>query len=241
MCACATKPPVTKWQRQATRRLLKASSLPLADARGSVRSVGVFFSILLVRLTTYSLKKTEEYHSGQQKCSVASVISKMLIVLSLVSGVGLYQPVLAAGIGADKTGTVKKGPSEPRNPGDAQIERNLKARLAKSKLSADHFSYSVSQGAVTIEGTTNVMQHKGVMTRMAKASGATAVHNNIRISDAAKAKAVATLAKGRNTTQSAISDAAISPAPSGARSAPTLAPAAAPIPRATVLAPGSMH
>ncbi len=86
----------------------------------------------------------------------------------------------------------------PRNPADAQIERTIKNKLVKSKMNSEHFTVSVVKGVATIEGVTNVMQHKGAMTRMAKSSGATSVQNNIRISDAAKNKAVASLAKGRS-------------------------------------------
>src|SRR5262249_23358626 len=125
---------------------------------------------------------------------LAFVIQRFVVVLLLVAASGLSQPVLAAVSGA--ANSAKKTPAEV-NSSDSQIERTMRAKLAKSKLSADHFTFSVSQGVVTIEGTTSVMQHKGVMTRMAKSSGAVAVHNNIRISDAAKAKATANLASGR--------------------------------------------
>src|SRR6185312_16472795 len=73
---------------------------------------------------------------------------------------------------------------------------------SKSKLAADHFSVSVSRGIVTIEGSTDVPQHKGVMTRMAKASGALAVRNNIRVSTAGKAKTTGALAKARAKSRS---------------------------------------
>jgi hypothetical protein len=46
-----------------------------------------------------------------------------------------------------------------------------------------------------------VVQHKGTATRMAKTAGAVAVVNHIQISDAAKQKAAANLAKGRRRAQ----------------------------------------
>ncbi len=80
---------------------------------------------------------------------------------------------------------------------DAAIEQDLKDRLSKSKLAADKFTVSVKGGVATLEGKTDVVQHKGTATRMAKAAGATSVVNNIQVSDAGKAKAAATLKKGK--------------------------------------------
>ena len=58
------------------------------------------------------------------------------------------------------------------------------------------------QGGVAFwEGQTDVVQHKGAATRMAKAAGALQVVNNIKISDPAKAKAAENLAQGRRRAQ----------------------------------------
>ena len=81
---------------------------------------------------------------------------------------------------------------------DAQIERNIRARLAKSKMAAtEHFTVSVQNGVAVLEGKSNVIQHKGVATRLAKLGGALAVQNHIQISEEAKARAAAKLAKYR--------------------------------------------
>ena len=56
---------------------------------------------------------------------------------------------------------------------------------------------SVQNGVATIEGKTDVIQHKGVATRLAKTGGALAVQNHIQISEAAKEKAAAKLAQYR--------------------------------------------
>jgi hypothetical protein len=122
--------------------------------------------------------------------------------------------------------------TQPKTPADAQIERSIKNKLSKSKLSADHFTVTVTKGVATIEGSTNVMQHKGVMTRMAKSCGAVDVHNNIRISDAAKAKAVANLSKATSSKNKATTAAHATAAPSSSSTAPATP---ATIPRATVL------
>jgi hypothetical protein len=81
---------------------------------------------------------------------------------------------------------------------DSQVERDIRARLARSpKISLDKFTVKVQGGIATFEGKTNVIQHKGVATRMAKAAGAKAVVNNIQISDAARKQAADRLAEGR--------------------------------------------
>lgn len=120
---------------------------------------------------------------------------------ALVLAVALAGPGQAASV-ANTAATVNKPAAKPvARPGllsDAQIERNIKAKLAKSKISAtEHFTVSVHNGVAVWEGKTNVIQHKGVATRMAKTGGAVAVQNNIQISDAAKAKAAARLAQFR--------------------------------------------
>lgn len=85
----------------------------------------------------------------------------------------------------------QRGPAPP----DVQIEQTIRTKLAKSKIGKDGFRFSVRHGVVTWEGTTNVMQHKGSATRMAKAAGAVQVVNNIQISSSAKAKGTANLKK----------------------------------------------
>ena len=80
---------------------------------------------------------------------------------------------------------------------DAQIERDLRDRYAKSKMAAKKFTFRVQGGVVTIEGKADVIQHKGAMTRMARTSGARAVVNRIEISEAARAKAAARLDASR--------------------------------------------
>jgi osmotically-inducible protein OsmY len=71
---------------------------------------------------------------------------------------------------------------------DAEIEATIKAKLGKSKIGQDGFQIHVKDGVATWTGTTNVMQHKGAATRMAKTAGAIHVTNNIKISDDAAQK-----------------------------------------------------
>jgi hypothetical protein len=84
---------------------------------------------------------------------------------------------------------------------DAQIEAVIRAKFAKSKCGPDKFTVRVQGGVATIEGRTEVVQHKGSATRMAKTAGAIAVNNHIQISDAAKQKAAGNLEEGRRRVQ----------------------------------------
>jgi hypothetical protein len=77
----------------------------------------------------------------------------------------------------------------------------LKARLAKSKLAANKFTFRVQNGVVTWNGKTDVIQHKGTATRMAKSAGARSVVNQIEISEAARRKAAERLERGRKTAE----------------------------------------
>jgi len=116
---------------------------------------------------------------------------------------------LAAGAwtGAGQTRTAPRPPaaaktgSQPRLS-DAQIEAIIRTKLAKSpKLGPEKLQVHVQGGVATLEGKTNVVQHKGTATRMAKSAGALAVNNHIQVSDAAKQKAAANLETGRRRAQ----------------------------------------
>jgi len=84
---------------------------------------------------------------------------------------------------------------------DAQLEAAIRAKFAKSKINADKFQVHVQGGIATIEGKTDVTQHKGVATRLAKTGGAAAVNNHIQISEEAREKSAANLEKGRRRVQ----------------------------------------
>lgn len=91
--------------------------------------------------------------------------------------------------------------AQPKRLTDAEIERAIKVKLAKSKIGADKFQFRVQGGVATIEGRTDIIQHKGAATRMARTAGAVAVVNHIQISEAAKQRAEANLAQGRRRAQ----------------------------------------
>lgn len=123
-------------------------------------------------------------HNGRPACALS------ILVLSVVLA-GLSQAASAVKP-APNASTLKPVPGTSRVP-DAQIEHNIQAKFAKSKINAEHFTVSVRSGVARIDGRTNVIQHKGVATRLAKAGGAIAVQNRIQVSDEARAKAAAKL------------------------------------------------
>ena len=84
---------------------------------------------------------------------------------------------------------------------DKEIEVVIRAKFAKSKINSDKFQVHVQGGVATIEGHTDVVQHKGVATRLAKTGGALAVNNRIQASEAAKKKAADNLEQGRRRAQ----------------------------------------
>ena len=89
---------------------------------------------------------------------------------------------------------------------DVHVESEIRARLAKSVIGEDGFKVRVQGGVAYWDGTTDVVQHKGAATRMAKSAGAKKVVNNIKIGDAAKQKAAGNLEQGRRRVQIKRSD-----------------------------------
>jgi hypothetical protein len=97
--------------------------------------------------------------------------------------------------------TPVKTPAKQAMKSDAEIEATIRAKFTRSKINAEKFTVHVQGGVATIEGKTNVIQHKGTATRLAKTGGAVAVNNHIAISDAAKQKASDNLDQGRRRAQ----------------------------------------
>jgi hypothetical protein len=84
---------------------------------------------------------------------------------------------------------------------DTQLEAVIRAKFAKSKINADGFTVRVQGGVATIDGKTDVVQHKGTATRMCRTAGAVVVNNRVQISDAARLKAAGNLQEGRRRVQ----------------------------------------
>jgi len=119
--------------------------------------------------------------------------------------------ILAAALILAAAGSINGQPAAPAKPAahsspaktapkpalsDSQIEATIRAKFAKSKISADRFTVKVQNGVATIEGRTDVIQHKGVATRLAKGGGAIAVNNRIEISEASRKRAADRLHQG---------------------------------------------
>lgn len=122
-----------------------------------------------------------------------------LRLLVLLLAPALFLP--AATVSKPKAAT-KATAGHSANVPDAEVEKIFRAKLAKSaKMSPEKFTVHVQSGVATLTGHTDVVQHKGVATRMAKSSGALAVVNNIEISQAAKDKAIQNLESGRRRAQ----------------------------------------
>jgi hypothetical protein len=96
--------------------------------------------------------------------------------------------------------TPKRVTAQPKL-NDVQLEAVIRAKFAKSKISTDKFTVRVQGGVATIDGKTDVLQHKGTATRMCKTAGAVAVNNRVQISDAARLKAAGNLQDGRRRVQ----------------------------------------
>lgn len=111
---------------------------------------------------------------------------RRLVVLFFLMGSAVFSTVLQGATAKP----VRTGPVS-----DSQIDATIRAKLAKSKIGKDGFTFHVSHGVVTWEGKTNVIQHKGSATRMAHAAGATQVVNRIQIADSAKEKTAGNLKK----------------------------------------------
>jgi hypothetical protein len=97
---------------------------------------------------------------------------------------------------------------------DAEIEHDIRSRFAKSKIASSGFEVKVRAGVATLTGKTDIVQHKGVATRMAKNAGAVQVVNKIEVGKAAREKAAVTLTRSRRPPAKApAGDAAAPPGP----------------------------
>jgi hypothetical protein len=115
-------------------------------------------------------------------------VQRILLLLSIAAGL----------FAADTKAPPPQGTTAQQ---DQKVEMEIRARLAKSVIGKDGFTVRVQGGVAYWTGSTTVVQHKGSATRMAKSAGAKKVVNNIKVSDAAKAKAGENLEQGRRRVQ----------------------------------------
>ena len=138
-------------------------------------------------------------YSGERIVTVSRLVPTLVLLAALT---GLSQTRPAATPGSSRQSVQSRGTPKARAAlSDAQLERAIKARFAKSKISTNHFDVHVQGGVATLEGSTDIVQHKGTATRLAHSAGAVEVLNRIQVSRAAREKAAANLANGRRRAQ----------------------------------------
>ncbi|MFN3322676.1 MAG: BON domain-containing protein [Bryobacteraceae bacterium] len=106
----------------------------------------------------------------------------------------------AGGIAAGQQPAAPARPSQPA-PRDAELERAIRERFARSKAASDNFQVSAQGGVVTLRGKTDVVQRKAAATRMAKSAGARKVINEIQVTREAREKAAAGLSQNRRRAE----------------------------------------
>lgn len=72
---------------------------------------------------------------------------------------------------------------------DSEVESAIRARFAQSKISVNGFAVRVRSGIATLTGRTQIPQHKGTATLLAKRAGAKRVVNRIQVNRPAVPKA----------------------------------------------------
>ena len=128
---------------------------------------------------------------------------RLLCCLALLAVAGLGQTPPAA---RPVSPAVKKNSPGHSASSDVELEKNIRARFARSKISTNNFQVRVQGGVATITGRTGVLQHKGTATRLARNAGAVKVINQVEVSEAAKQRASANLASGGRRAQVTRSD-----------------------------------
>jgi BON domain len=125
---------------------------------------------------------------------------KSLILLLTIASLTVSAQTRPAAV---KSNAAHQRTSVTGRPGasDADIERTIRTKFAASKIAPDKFTVHVQGGVATLEGHSDVVQHKGTATRLAKTGGAIKVVNKIQLSQAARDKASQNLAQGRRRAQ----------------------------------------
>jgi len=95
---------------------------------------------------------------------------------------------VSAALGQGTSPAPAAPPAAKSAPSGAALERAIRARFARSKISADGFTVRVANGIAILEGRTDVPQHKGTATRLARSAGARKVDNRIEVTEQGRQK-----------------------------------------------------
>lgn len=87
-------------------------------------------------------------------------------------------------------------PADKAAISDAALESAIRQRFEKSKIAINEFRVRVHNGVAVIEGRTEVPQHKGTATRLARNAGARRVDNRVQVSERGRQKASEHLRSG---------------------------------------------
>ena len=158
----------------------------------------------------HTAENRKRKYSDHNALRLSRCIPDYKSVLRIILAISLMISVPGLGLTSDEKSVAKAKPATSQGTAaqdDKVIEATIRAKLAKSKIGKDGFKVRVQGGVATWDGTTDVLQHKGAATRMAKTAGAKAVVNNIKVGDAAKQKAADNLDQGRRRVQVKRSDA----------------------------------
>jgi len=104
--------------------------------------------------------------------------------------------LLAAAAQAAEAPATNQPKASPRWK-DTELKKAIEERFARSAIAPNRFRVDVNDGVARITGKTEVLQHKGVATRLARSMGARQVQNEIEVSEAARQRATAHLRRER--------------------------------------------
>lgn len=109
----------------------------------------------------------------------------MLIrLVILLVAVGVVWAPAQSDESASESRTVDPGPVS-----DNALKKEIQKRFAASAIARNQFQVDVRNGTAILRGRTDVIQHKGTATRLAKLAGATQVDNRIEVTDRARSSA----------------------------------------------------
>ncbi len=104
--------------------------------------------------------------------------------LMLVLAVSVAHPALAESVAGGAKGASKSAAKTVSavTISDGELQERIQGKLSKAKAGAGKFTVRVTGGVAYLAGQTEIPQHKGAATRMAKSAGAKRVVNNITVS-----------------------------------------------------------